>query len=77
MLGAVAHRHGGELQALAAIARQRQADQATAMLGHEIDGLGRDEFGREDQIALVLAVFLVNEDDHAAGTKLGNDLFCA
>jgi hypothetical protein len=47
------------------------------MLGHEIDGFGRDELGGQDKIALVLAVFLIDEDNHAAGAQLGNDLFCA
>ena len=38
--GAVAGRHRRQLQALAALAGQRQADQAAAVLGHEVDRLG-------------------------------------
>ena len=30
--------------------------------------------GGEDEIALVLAVLLVDEDDHAAGGQLGDEL---
>jgi hypothetical protein len=41
---------------------------------HEVDGLGRDVVGRQDQVALVLAVFLVHQDDHAAGGQLGHDV---
>ena len=48
------------------LARQRQADQAAAEARHEVDGLGRDMVGGDDQVALVLAVLVVDEDDHAA-----------
>ncbi len=54
---------------------QRQADQAAPVLGHEVDGFRRDEVGRQDQVAFIFAVFLVNEDDHAAGANVGNDVF--
>ena len=74
MLGAVARRHRRQLQALAALARQRQADQAAAEARHEVDRLGRDVVGGEHQVALVLAVFLVDQDDHAAGGQLGDEL---
>ena len=73
-LGAVARHHGRQAQALAALARQRQADQAAAEARHEVDGFGRDVVGREDQVALVLAVFLVDQDDHAAGGEIGHDV---
>ena len=59
-------RHRRQVQALAHLARHRQADQAARVARHEVDRLGRDEFGREDQVAFVFAVFLVDEDDHAA-----------
>ena len=42
--------------------------------GHEVDRLGRDVVGGEDEIALVLAIFLVDEDHHAAGGQLGDEL---
>ena len=74
MLGAVAADHGRQLQQLAALAGERQANQATAKARHEIDGLGRDVVGGQHQIALVFTVFFVNQDDHAAGGHLGHDL---
>jgi hypothetical protein len=52
----------------------RQADQSAAVLGHEVDGLWRDEVGRQDEIAFVLAVLLVDKDDHAAGGQFGHQL---
>src|SRR5262249_51275149 len=33
---------------------------------HEVDDLGRDLFGRDRQVAFVLAVFIVDDDDHPA-----------
>jgi hypothetical protein len=35
---------------------------------------GRDVVGGEDEVALVLAVFLVDEDDHLAGGEVGDEL---
>jgi len=74
VLGAVAPGHGRQLQAFAMLARQCQADQAAAVPGHEVDGLGRDQIGRQHEITFVFTVFLVNQDDHAAGRQLGDQL---
>jgi hypothetical protein len=74
-LGAVARHHGRQLEALAALARERQADQAAAEAGHEVDGLGRDVVGGQHQVAFVLAVFFVHQDDHAPGAHVGHDVF--
>ena len=43
------------------------------MARHEVDRLGRDEVGGEHEVALVLAVLLVDEHDHAAGLEVGDD----
>src|SRR5260221_11025477 len=45
----------------------RQANQAAAKLGHEVDGFGRDFLSGEGEVAFVFAVFVVDDDDHAAG----------
>ena len=49
---------------------ERQADEAAAVLGHEVDGLGRDLLGGHDEVALVLAILVVDEDDHLAGADV-------
>ena len=54
--------------------RHRQADEATAMLGHEVDGIGRRHLRRNDEVALVFAIFRVDENDHAAILHLFDDL---
>ena len=49
-----------------------QTDQAAGMPGHEVYDLGSDLLGGTDEIALILAVFVVNDDDHAAVADLGD-----
>ena len=51
---------------VAAVGRERQADQPAPVLGHEVDRLGRGELGREREVALVLAVLGVADHDHPA-----------
>jgi hypothetical protein len=73
--GAVARSHRWQAQVFAALARQRQADQSAAETRHEVDGLGRDMVSRQHQVAFVLAIFFVDQDDHAPGAHLGHDVF--
>ncbi len=62
----VLRRHQLQAELLAALRGQRQADQAARLLGHEVDRLRRGELRRHHQVALVLAVLAVADDDHAA-----------
>ena len=59
---------------LAARLGQGQTDQATRVLDHEIDRFGRDVLGGDDDVAFVFAIFLVDQDDHLAGTNVGDDV---
>ena len=54
---------------------QGKADQAAAVLGHEVDGVRGRHLGRDHQVALVLAVLVVDQDEHAAVARLFDDLF--
>jgi len=74
VLRAVAVRHQRQLQLLAAFLRQRQTNEAAAVLGHEVDRFRRDEFGGNHEVAFVFAVFFVDEDHHPAGFQLGDDV---
>ena len=69
----VGRHHQRQIEQAAALLGQRQADQAAAVFGHEVDRFGRDEFRRQHQVALVLAVFLVHQDDHFAGLEVGDN----
>ena len=56
-------------------ARHGDADQAAAVAGHEVDGVGVDELGGQRQVALVLAVLVVDDDDEAPAPVLFDCLF--
>src|SRR6185295_3234846 len=58
--------HEGEVQGPAAFLGQGEADEAAAVLGHEVDGRRRDFLGRDGEVALVLAVLVVADDDDLA-----------
>ena len=62
----VDQRHEREMEFIAALLGEGEADQAAAKLGHEIDGFGGDFFGGHGEVAFVFAVFVVDQDDHAA-----------
>ena len=55
-----------------ALLGQREADEAAPEAGHEVDGFGRDVLGRQRQVALVLAIFVVDHHNHAAGADFGH-----
>ena len=63
-------RHQVQAEPFAALGGQRQADQPARLLGHEVDRLGGGELRRHHQVALVLAVLAVADDDHAAAADL-------
>ena len=63
--------HGRQAQVVGAVFCERKADEAAAVAGHEVDGLGSDVLGGQGEIALVLAVLIVDHNDHAAGLDIG------
>ncbi len=72
--GVVAH-HRRQVELVAALLGERQADQPAAEAGHEIDRLRRHFLGGDRQVALVLAILVVHEDDHAPAPELLHRLF--
>jgi hypothetical protein len=74
-LVAVAGHHGWQLQALAGLACQCEADQPASETRHEIDGGGIHVLGRQHQVAFVFAVFFVHQDHHATRSQVGDDVF--
>ncbi len=63
-LVALGHRPQAEL--VCPVGREAETDQAAGMRGHEVDRLGSRELGRDHEIALVLPVGVVDDDDEAA-----------
>ena len=75
--GAVGAAHRLQAELVDPLAGQRQADQAAAVLGHEVDRVGRRHLRRDDEVALILAVLVVDQDEHAAVARLVDDLLGA
>ncbi len=73
-LFAVAVDHLRQVEARAILRRQRKTDPAAGKPEHEVDDLGRDTFGRADEVTLVLAVLVVDDDDHLPRGQVGNGL---
>ena len=61
-----ARHHQRQLQLVEPLALHRQADHAARVADHERHLLGRHLLGRDDEVALVLAVLVVDDDDELA-----------
>jgi len=70
--GAPGRGHHRQIEPGDGVFGERQADEAAPMRGHEVDGLGRDELRRHREVALVLAILVVDEDDHLARADVGD-----
>ena len=53
--------------------RQRQAHEPAAFAHHEVHVFGPHLLGGHDQIAFVLAILVVDDDDHAPGADFFED----
>ena len=67
--------HQRQVELLAALLGQGQADQAATVACHKVDIIGGDFFRRHQQVALVLAVLVVHNDDHLALTDIFDNFF--
>ena len=63
---AVLRAHQRQSELFAALPGQRQADQAARVAGHEVDRVRRGELRGDDQVALVLAVLVIDQHEHPA-----------
>ena len=62
--------HRPQLELVAALGREAEADEPAAVRRHERDRLRRDELRRDRQVALVLAVGVVDDDHEAAAADV-------
>src|SRR5204863_8598835 len=65
----------GQVKLVTTLFGQRQADQAAGVPGHEIDDLRSDLLGSANEVAFILAIFVVNDDDHASVADVGDGFF--
>ena len=70
---AVDRDHLRQLQARELLLFHRHADDAAGVADHEGHRLGSRMFGGHDEVALVLPVLVVHDDDHASGAQFGED----
>jgi hypothetical protein len=66
--------HRPQIQLPALLFRESQADQSASVTRHEIDCLRRDEFGCDEQVALVFAILLVDQHHHAPGAEIRHEI---
>ena len=69
--------HEREPQLVAALLGEGEADEAAPVARHEVDGVGRDLLGRDREVALVLAVLVVDDDDELPGAERLDRVFDA
>ena len=67
--------HHRQFEAVDLVRGHGQADQTTTMGGHEVDRLRGHHLGGHGQVALVLPVLVIHQDDHLAGPDILNRLF--
>ena len=73
----VGDHHQGQVQLVGAGGLEGDAEDPRGVLEEEGHGLRRDVLGRHDEVALVLAVLVVDDDDHAAAAQLLQGFFNA
>ena len=67
---AVLHDHAFDAQLLQPVGGGRHTNQSSTEFGHEINCLRRRVFGGHDQIAFILAVGVIDDDDQLAFTQV-------
>ncbi len=72
--GAVLPAHQVEPELVDARAGERQANEAAAVRCHEVDRVGRRHLRGDDQIALILAVLVIDQNEHAAVARFLDNL---
>ena len=74
MTAFIAAFHQGQAKRLRTRPRQRQANQAAPVLGHEVDCRRIGPVADDTEVPLVLAVFVIDENEQLAGARIGNHI---
>ena len=70
---AVGHDHLRQVEAHEALFLHGYTDDAAGIADHECDRLGCARSRRHDEVAFVLAILVVHDDDHAPRAQIGQD----
>jgi hypothetical protein len=73
--GGILNRLLREMEFFDSLGSQGETDQPAGIFGHEINGLGRHVLSGNDEIAFILAVFVIEEDDESPLLNVPNCLF--
>ena len=71
----VVRNHRLQAKFVAALGRQSQTDQTARMRRHKVDVVSSDELGRHAEVALILAVWRIDNDDHFATSNILDGVF--
>ena len=67
--------HHGDTQSIEVFGRHRDADQAPRGRGHEVDHVCVGVLGGDDQVAFVLAVLIVDDNNRSAPRQVGHGIW--
>ncbi len=74
---AVGRHHLRQLELREALLLHRHANNPAGVANHERDHVRRRMLGRHDQVTLVFPVLVIEDDDHSACAKLGQNVLDA
>ena len=63
-----------QFQTFTVLVGHRDTEIATTDSGHEVDDVDRDMFGCDDEVALILAAFVIHKHDHSTGFEFIQNL---
>ena len=72
---AILEHHALEAELLRAFIRDGRADESASVRGHEVHRVRRNFFGGHHEVALVLAIGVVGDDDEFAGADVFENFF--
>ena len=75
MPGAIGPAHQLKAELIDTRLAEREADETPSMCRHEVDRIRRRHLRRNDQVPLILAILVINQDKHATVAGLFNDFF--
>ena len=71
----ICHHHQGQVQLVGPLALEGHTEYSRGVLKEEGHTFGRDVLGGHDEVAFVLAILVIDHDDHPATAQLCQRLF--